>query len=131
MPQAASSDARAGAVLPLRTGLARVDRLLRSARQALGPDVTVHRLLILVNVYLNEGLSQTELLRQLDGTSVTALSRNLADLTAWTSSKRPGPGLLELRTDPMNLRRKTVHLTEAGHRLIETLASSAEGTELP
>lgn len=113
-------------VVPVRTGLHRIDRLLREARRALGADVTVQRLLILLNVYLNEGLSQTELLRQLDGTSVTALSRNLADLSAWTSRKRPGPDLLELRTDPMNLRRKTVHLTESGRVLVERLSALAE-----
>lgn len=113
-------------VVPVRTGLHRIDRLLREARRALGADVTVQRLLILLNVYLNEGLSQTELLRQLDGTSVTALSRNLADLSAWTSRKRPGPDLLELRTDPMNLRRKTVHLTGPGRALVERLSALAE-----
>lgn len=126
-PSAAAPEAEAGMlVVPVRTGLHRIDRLLREARQALGADVTVQRLLILLNVYLNEGLSQTELLRQLDATSVTALSRNLADLSAWTSRKRPGPDLLELRTDPMNLRRKTVHLTEAGRALVERLSALAE-----
>jgi DNA-binding MarR family transcriptional regulator len=130
-PQGSTPAAPAGAdagmlVVPVRTGLHRIDRLLREARHALGADVTVQRLLILLNVYLNEGLSQTELLRQLDGTSVTALSRNLADLSAWTSRKRPGPDLLELRTDPMNLRRKTVHLTETGRALVERLSTLAE-----
>ena len=91
-----------------------MDAALRFARRALGPDVTVQRLLILLNVYLHEGLSQSELLGRLEDTSVTALSRNLADLSAHTSRKTPGPGLLELRTDPANLRRKHVYLTAAG-----------------
>lgn len=98
--------------------LGRFERTLRRARRQLGPDVTIQRVLILLNVYMNEGLSQSELRTQLDATSATALSRNLADLSAWTSRKQTGPGLLELRTDPMNLRRKTIHLTETGRALV-------------
>lgn len=107
--------------------LLRFERLLRSARAELGPDVTLQRVLILLNVFLNEGLSQSELLRVLDATSPAALSRNLADLSAWTSRKQPGPGLLELRPDPMNLRRKSIHLTEAGRRLVARITRPASG----
>lgn len=102
-----------------------LDRLLRYARRELGPDVTVQRLLILLNVHLNEGLSQSELLTRLEGTSITALSRNLADLSGRTSRKSAGPGLIELRTDPTNLRRKHVWLTRAGRRFFERWAKVA------
>lgn len=91
---------------------------LRFARAELGVDVTVQRLLILVSVFLHEGLSQSELLRLLDSTSTTALSRNLAELSDWTPRKAPGPGLIELRTDRFNLRRKQVFLTAAGRRFV-------------
>lgn len=104
--------------------LAQLDRTMRYARAKLGADITIQRLLILINVYLHEGLSQKELLSRLDATSVTALSRNLADLSAWTTRKQPGPGLIELKADPMNLRRKTVHLTAKGRRLIKQVASA-------
>ena len=97
----ASSGSRASGALE------RLDTTMRMARAKLGPDITIQRLLILINVYLNEGLSQSELLQRLDSTSVTALSRNLADLSAVTTKKRRGPGLIALRVDPMNLRRKT------------------------
>ena len=53
-----------------------LDRALRFARARIGPDVTAQRLLILTAVYFNEGLSQRELLKHLDTTSITALSRN-------------------------------------------------------
>jgi len=99
-----------------------LDRKMRFARAQLGPDTTLQRLLILLNVSLHEGLSQKELLARLDATSITALSRNLADLSAWTSRKQPGPGLLELRVDPMNLRRKTIHLTPRGRAMLAGLA---------
>lgn len=102
------------------------DRLLVQARTQLGPDVTALRLHILFNVYMNEGLSQSELLRLLDMTSVTALSRNLADLSTLTSSKRIGPGLLELKFDAMNLRRKTIHLTPKGRKIIKSILTKSK-----
>lgn len=93
-----------------------LERALCHARRTLGPDVTLQRLLILLAVRRHEGASQSELLDLLDGTSITALSRNLADLGRITSRKTPGPGLVELRVDPMNLRRKQVYLTARGRR---------------
>ena len=72
---------------------------------------TAQRLLILLAVHAHEGLSQRELLGELEDTSITALSRNLADLSELTSRKGEGPGLVELRSDPMNLRIRRVYLT--------------------
>jgi len=96
-----------------------LDKALRFARSNLSTDVTAQRLLILIGVYFNEGLSQRQLLSFLDTTSITALSRNIADLSALTTKKLPGPGLLELRVDPMNLRVKRVFLTTKGRRFMK------------
>ena len=98
--------------------LARLAGALRYARDELNPDVTAQRLLILISVGMHEGLSQNELRDHLPATSVTALSRNLADLSACTSRKTPGPGLVELRTDPSNLRKKRIYLTRRGKRFL-------------
>ena len=95
-----------------------LDRALRFARARLTADITAQRLLILIAVYFNEGLSQRELLHHLESTSITALSRNLADLSVLTTRKTPGPALLELRVDPANLRIKRVFLTPRGRRFI-------------
>jgi len=95
-----------------------VDRALHFARTHIAADITAQRLSILINVFLNEGACQHELLKSLEGTSTTALSRNLADLSALSTRKTPGPGLLELRTDPMNLRTKRVFLTPKGKRFV-------------
>lgn len=103
--------------------LVKLNQLLRLVRSRLGPDITVQRLLILVNVYLNEGLSQNELLQRLDMTSVTALSRNLAELSDLTPRKQPGPGLIELRSDSLNLRKKRIFLTEQGREFLSELMS--------
>lgn len=102
-----------------RQALTALDETLRYARAHLSADITAQRLLILINVALHEGLSQKELLSQLDSTSITALSRNIADLSALTAAKRPGPDLLELRIDPMNLRVRRVHLTRRGKRFMD------------
>ena len=103
---------------PIRT-LRALDRALRFARAKLSPDITAQRLLILIAVYFHEGLSQRELLNHLEATSITALSRNLADLSRLTTKKQPGPGLLELRVDPLNLRIKRLFLTKKGKRFME------------
>jgi DNA-binding MarR family transcriptional regulator len=104
-----------------------LDRALRFARAKLSPDITAQRLLILIGVYLHEGLSQRELLSHLDSTSITALSRNIADLSDLTTRKLPGPGLLELRSDPMNLRVKRVFLTRKGRKFVRQWLSSSAG----
>lgn len=104
-----------------------LDHALRFARSHLSADVTAQRLLILICVYFNQGLSQRELLSKLESTSITALSRNLADLSAWTTRKSEGPGLIELRADPMNLRIKRVFLTREGEKFVRLwLAAGAK-----
>ncbi len=105
-----------------------LDRALRFARSEISPDITAQRLLILICVYFNQGMSQRELLTKLDSTSITALSRNLADLSAWTTRKTEGPGLIELRQDPMNLRVKRVFLTSAGNRFMRRWLGAATQT---
>lgn len=95
-----------------------LDAALRFARAELSPDITAQRLLILICVFFNQGLSQKELLSRLDSTSITALSRNLAEMSEWTPRKVEGPGLIELRQDPMNLRVKRVYLSGKGERFV-------------
>jgi DNA-binding MarR family transcriptional regulator len=104
-----------------------VDRALRFARKNLSADVTAQRLLILIAVYAHEGLSQRELMNYLESTSITALSRNLADLSKLTTKKLPGPGLLELRIDPLNLRIKRVFLTRKGRSFMKRWLAEIEG----
>jgi DNA-binding MarR family transcriptional regulator len=106
-----------------------LDRALRYARAKLSPDITAQRLLILIAVYFHEGLSQRELLGHLEQTSITALSRNLADLSNLTTKKLPGPGLLELRTDPLNLRVKRVFLTAKGKRFMKQWLAITSGVK--
>lgn len=109
-----------------------LERALRFARARLSPDITAQRLLILIAVYFHEGLSQRELLNHLDSTSITALSRNLADLSDLTTKKNLGPGLLTLQVDPLNLRVKRVFLTAKGRRFMKQwLAATRKPAEKP
>ncbi len=107
--------------------MAALDRALRFVRSSISPDITAQRLLILIAVYFHEGLSQRELLRHLESTSITALSRNIADLSSLTTKKTKGPGLLEQRVDPMNLRTKKVYLTAKGRRFMERWLAATKG----
>lgn len=107
-----------------------MDAALRFARCELSADITAQRLLILICVFFNEGLSQKELLSRLDSTSITALSRNLAEMSEWTPRKVAGPGLIELRQDPMNLRVKRVYLSKKGKNFVRRwLAASASAVD--
>ena len=103
----------------ITTEMQQLDKALRFARKNISTDITSQRLLILIGVYFHEGLSQRELLDYLDSTSITALSRNIADLSSFTTKKLTGPGLLELRVDPLNLRVKRVFLTAKGRRFMD------------
>lgn len=104
-----------------------LEKALRFARSNLSADITAQRLLILICVHFHEGSSQRELLNFLDSTSITALSRNIADLSGWTTKKLPGPGLLEQRIDPLNLRLKRVFLTDRGKKFMKRWFESIAG----
>ncbi len=123
-PESESKSAPGNTVTP---DLVALHRALTIVRGEVAPDITVQRLLILLAVYANEGLSQRELLEKLDGCSITALSRNLADLSSLTSKKRPGPGLVESRVDPMNLRLRRLFMTPKGRRLVKRIDRALAG----
>ncbi len=106
-----------------------LDAGLRFARARLGPDITAQRLLILISVAFKEGLSQRELMARLDATSAAAMSRNLAELSEWSPRKTPGLGLIELRSDRFNLRRKQVFLTAKGRRFMSRWRQHMQRTE--
>ena len=58
---------------PVNPDLLSLHRALQVVRRSVAPDITVQRLLILLAVYANEGLSQRELLSKLDGCSITEM----------------------------------------------------------
>lgn len=122
--QAGSSGAKT-----VSSNLLALHHALGVVRHTVAPDITVQRLMILLSVYAHEGLSQRELVETVEGCSITALSRNLADLSRLTSKKRPGPGLVESRSDPMNLRLRRIYLTPRGRRLVNRIEKALAGDQ--
>lgn len=70
-----------------------------------------------------EGESVGEIARRA-GFAVSTASRHILDLGEFDRMKRPGYGLLETRIDPMELRRKTIHLTPKGRALLNQIINT-------
>lgn len=61
------------------------------------------------------------------GLAQSSASRNIATLSDWDYTKKTGLKLVEYRVDPMNLSTKTIHLSNKGSKLVDTLLSSMKG----
>lgn len=71
----------------------------------------------------HEGESIGDIARRA-GFAVSTTSRHILDLGEFDRFKRPGYKLVETRMDPMELRRKTVHLTPKGKNLLNQIIST-------
>lgn len=58
------------------------------------------------------------------GFAVSTTSRHILDLGEYDRLKKPGYQLVETRIDPMELRRKTVHLTPKGRGLLNQIINT-------
>lgn len=97
-------------------------RILQKLRQLVDADLSVQKALTLLLISANEGLSQVELAK-LAKTSRAATSKNVLDLTAVTSRKSRGPGLVEQRQDPMERRVNRLFLTAKGTKALKEVFS--------
>lgn len=70
-----------------------------------------------------EGNSVGDIARRV-GFAMSTTSRHILDLGDFNRKKEPGYGLVETRTDPRELRRKTVHLTPKGKKLLNQIIST-------
>lgn len=98
-----------------------VDRL----RAEIGPEVPAQRILTLLAIAANPDLPQHDVPKHIHGVAEATVSRNVADLSAVTRTREPGPDLVEQRADPMYRRRNLLRLTRKGERLIADLARAA------
>lgn len=71
----------------------------------------------------HEGESVGEISKRA-GFALSTTSRHILDLGEYDRAKKPGYKLVETRVDPMELRRKTVHLTPKGRALINQLLTT-------
>jgi DNA-binding MarR family transcriptional regulator len=70
-----------------------------------------------------EGESVGDIARRA-GFAVSTTSRHILDLGEFNRKKEPGYGLVETKIDPLELRRKSVHLTPKGKNLLNQIIST-------
>ena len=70
-----------------------------------------------------EGESVGDIARRA-GFATSTTSRHILDLGEFDRLKRPGYQLVKTEIDPMELRRKTVHLTPKGRNLLNQIIST-------
>lgn len=71
----------------------------------------------------HEGESVGDIARRA-GFAISTSSRHILDLGEYDRQKNPGYGIVETRIDPMELRRKTVHLTPKGRNLLNQIITT-------
>lgn len=113
---------------PLRRALALMEHL-----RTLHPEIAAQTTAVFLLVALEPGLAVTEVGDKL-GLTMSAVSRNCEILSDERVRRRvtvkgkqhdelqPGLGLIEKRENPMDKRRKELHLTNNGRRAINVIA---------
>jgi DNA-binding MarR family transcriptional regulator len=96
---------------------------LTRLRAELGSDVTAARILTMLTVARNPGLSQPELGQYIKDMSQQGLSRNVLDLSARTSSGTEGPDLVRADPDPAFRRRNILTPTPNTTKLLNALTA--------
>lgn len=98
-------------------------RALRRAQEIISTFVSINDTIpvrmvhTLFTVALNEGLSLVDYMR-LAGAPQSTMSRHLLDLGPVNRDRRPGYGLIQIKTDPNDRRRNVYTLSPAGWALI-------------
>lgn len=93
---------------------------LFQAFRALDPTMPLQLAYTFILAATYEGESIGDIARRA-GFATSTTSRHILDLGEFDRMKRPGYKLVETRIDPMELRRKTVHLTPKGKNLLNQL----------
>ena len=99
--------------------LRRTQKFLRAARQ-LDPDLTVQRLMVLLEIAIQGEITQGALVKAV-GQNRSACSKNVASWTALTSRKTRGPGFVRSDLDPMNMSTRVLSITEKGSHALGQL----------
>ena len=84
-----------------RTKAREFQKFLIRVRQLEG-DMTTQRLNVLLEVYLNDSIDQTSLVRKAH-LSTSSASKNIAAWTTLDAYKKKAPGYIKSTPDPMNL----------------------------
>jgi len=105
--------------------LKKFSRALQAARSSIDPTASSQLIQAFVAVAMNEGKTTTEISHIL-GTNLSTASRQLLDLGDRNRKMEPGYGLVDRRTDPMNLRSNNYFLTPRGKLVAEQIAAALE-----
>lgn len=117
-----SSASRLSYSLDDRRHLDKVSGLFQAFRQ-LDPTMPLQLAYTFILCATYEGESVGDIARRA-GFAVSTTSRHILDLGEFDRLKRPGYQLVETRIDPMELRRKTIHLTPKGRNLLNQIIST-------
>lgn len=101
---------------------ARMVKFLQLVRKHVDEDCTVKSLITLLGIAVEPGIDQTTLGTRLD-ISRSTVSKNIQDLSALTSKKVAGPGLVENRVDPMRLNIRLPALTKKGEQVLQKIGT--------
>jgi len=114
-----SSASRPSYAMEDKRHLDKVSGLLQAFR-ALDPTMPLQLAYTFILCATYEGESIGGIARRA-GFATSTTSRHILDLGEFDRMKRPGYKLIETKIDPMELRRKTVHLTPKGKNLLNQL----------
>jgi DNA-binding MarR family transcriptional regulator len=89
------------------------DRCITALQASTDQTIPSQMMRAFIAVCEHEGKSMSEL-ADIVGANVSTMSRHLLDLGPRNRKMEPGYGLVEARTDPMNLRVKNFFLTPKG-----------------
>lgn len=117
-----SNNVRPAYAMEDRKHLDKVSGLFQAFR-ALDPTMPLQLAYTFILCATYEGESVGEIARRA-GFAVSTTSRHILDLGEFDRMKKPGYKLVETRIDPMELRRKTIHLTPKGRALLNQLINT-------
>jgi DNA-binding MarR family transcriptional regulator len=96
---------------------------LFQAFRALDPTMPLQIAYTFILCATYEGESVGDIARRA-GFAMSTTLRHILDLGEYDRTKKPGFGLVETRIDPMELRKKTVHLTPKGRGLLNQIINT-------
>jgi DNA-binding MarR family transcriptional regulator len=105
-----------------RRHLDKVSGLFQAFR-TLDPTMPLQLAYTFILCAMHEGESIGEIARRA-GFATSTTSRHILDLGEFDRMKRPGYQLVETKIDPLELRKKSVHLTPKGKNLLNQLLST-------
>jgi DNA-binding MarR family transcriptional regulator len=94
------------------------------AFRALRPTMPLQHAYTFLLVATTEGLTVSEYAERA-GTSQTVMTRHLLDIGQMTRTREPGLGLVQHKTDPMDMRKHQVYLTPKGKALLHRIIRAA------